>query len=156
MKNRYTCKTLTNPDDMLSTYELALLLNPRITTADYIETLNNACKTSNYRQIVALKDDKPVSFVAIQDVVLMKCAPKKSMNISNIATLPDERGAVTQMLFAVIKQIAIDEGYGNMDVRSSKQNIAASKCYEKNGFQNEESYAWRMKIAGESNQRAKL
>ena len=48
MRNKnYTCKILTKPEDMQCTYELALLLNPRITKDDYQLTINNACQASN-------------------------------------------------------------------------------------------------------------
>lgn len=154
VNRKYTCKILTKPEDMYVTHNLALLLNPNISKDDYITTVNNACAESNYRQAVIFKGEKPVSFIAIQSVVLMKCAPKKSLNLSNVATLPEERGAVTQLLFSVVKQWALENGYANIDIRSSKTNRAAAACYTKNGFRNEESHAWRMKIENE-NERGK-
>ena len=114
--DRYVCKILTKPEDMVCIYNLALLLNPKMSSEDYVITVTNACKAINYRQVTGFKNDKPAGFIAIHDSVLMSNAPMKSLNICNVATDPNERGPLTKLLFKVVEQIAIDEGYGNIDI----------------------------------------
>jgi len=153
----YTLRVLTKPEAMYTTYECAKLLNPILSYEDYKITIDQCVKSVNYRQVAMFVDEVPVSFIGIHDTLLMKYAPKKSLNLSNIATLPEHRGQVTKVLLRYIEALAKQEGYGNIDIRSNKQNDLATACYTKAGYHNEESFAWRKYVDKErTTARAKL
>ncbi len=139
----YSLRVLTKPEAMYTTYECAKLLNPTLTYENYKITIDHNAKTINYRQVIMICDGVPVAFAGIHDTLLMKNAPNKSLNLANIATLPEHRGQVTKVLLKYIEALARSEGYGNIDIRSNKQNDIAAACYEKAGYNREESFAWR-------------
>ncbi len=143
----YTLKVLTTPEAMFTTYECAKILNPNMSYDDYKVTIKYNCSVMNYKQVAMVVDEVPVAMVAMHDTCLMKHAPAKALILSNIATLPEYRGQVTKVLLSYVKGMAMAEGYGNIDIKSSKQNLAAEKSYTKAGFSNGESYAWRIYLA---------
>ena len=139
-------KILTEAKDMYDTYHVFLALNETMNEyRDYVDFW----APRGYRQFVAYAD-KPVSAIAVIDTPLMGAVPSKAFKIANVATLPESRGSgVSQQLMSFVITHMKDEGYVSCDLNCSKKNERGNAFYAKCGFSNDESFNWRMKIAGE-------
>ena len=146
----YQGAIFTKKEDMYQCYELAKLLNPKLSEKDYRLTIDNIVDKSNYTQHVVLCDGKPASMIATQDILLMKVAPARAAKVVNIATLPEHRGHVTKFLMQGVQSKFKAQGYGSIGLESSKTNSRATSFYRKAGFANEDNNSWRKYLNQES------
>jgi ribosomal protein S18 acetylase RimI-like enzyme len=146
----YAGAIFTKKEDMYKCYELAQLLNPKLSEEDYRAVIDNIVNVSNYTQHVVLYDGKPISMVATQDVLLMKVAPSRAAKVVNIATLPEHRKYVTKFLMEGVQSKFESQGYGSVGLESSKANGRATSFYRKTGFTNEDNNSWRKYLNQES------
>jgi len=141
----YTGATYTESKDMYKCYELAKLLNPKMTESEYRNAVDKITSSTNYVQHVVLHDDTPVSFCATQDNLIMGAAPRLSCKINNIATMPEHRGHVTKFLLDCVVTKFRDDGYDNLNLSTYSNNDQAAKFYKKSGFE-KLSDGWTLKI----------
>ncbi|MCE3233261.1 MAG: hypothetical protein K0R98_1518 [Rickettsiaceae bacterium] len=153
----YVCKIYTKKEDMYKTYEVAKVLNPGMTKEEYRQTIDDATYNTNYTQFVMLKrvktaegkkEPKPVAFICVQDVLVMKHAPKRCGNVSNIACLPEYQGNGLMEVF--MKQVAehyARHGYVNLTWKSGKNSERSEAFYRrKTGAEKEKNFAWTLDV----------
>jgi predicted acetyltransferase len=131
----YVNKVFEKPEEMCSSYEVAKLLNPRMTEEQYKSAIDRITSNSNYKQYVVLHDDKVVSMIATQDVLVMGNAPRMTCKLDNVATLPEHRGFVTQMLMRQVLDKIKTLDYGGVCLDCNTKNDRGNKFYKKMGFE---------------------
>lgn len=149
-------RILTKAKDMYQTYDVMIALNDKMTEIQYQDFINHWVPRG-YRQFVAYTD-KPIAVIALIDTPLLGVVPNKAFKIANVATIPEYRGSgISRELMTNILSHMKSEGYTIADLNCNKANLRGNAFYEKCGFNKDESFNWRMKIAGESKEiRAKL
>lgn len=149
-------RIITKAQDMYQTYDIMKALNDRMSEIQYQDFINH-WTPRGYRQFV-MYTDKPVAVIALIDTPLMGVVPNKAFKIANVATLPELRGSgASRELMAAVLSHMKSEGYTQADLNCNRANLRGNAFYEKCGFNKDESYNWRIKIAGEAKEiRAKL
>lgn len=148
----YDIKTFDKKEDMYKSYEVAKLLNPTMSEDSYKSVIDRITSTSNYKQHVVMHDDKVVSMIATQDVLMMGNAPKMTCKLDNVATLPEYRGYVTSMLMNRVIDTIKKQDYGGVCLDCSKRNEKGTSFYTRMGFEPTNN-GWVMKINSDDRQK---
>jgi GNAT superfamily N-acetyltransferase len=130
----YEIAIFDTPKDMYRSYEVAKLLNPKMTEEDYISVIDRITKVSNYKQHVILHKGDVVSLIATQDILVMGAAPNLTRKLDNVATLPEHRGFATRELMRRVVSQTKEEGYSNICLNCNKQNDRGNNFYQRMGF----------------------